>query len=109
MSETKEILEKLIDFRNERDWEQFHNPKDLALALSIESAELLENFLWKDFTQADIEKVKEELADVFAYAYLLAHHYDFDVRQIVLEKISQNAIKYPVNKAKGSAKKYNEL
>jgi NTP pyrophosphatase (non-canonical NTP hydrolase) len=109
MSDIKEITDKLIEFRNERDWEQFHNPKDLALAINIESSELLEEFLWKKSEDAKIEKVKEELADVFAYAFLLADKYDFDVKQIVLDKIKSNGEKYPIEKAKGTAKKYNDL
>jgi|TARA_B110000208_G_scaffold112013_1_gene138089 NTP pyrophosphatase (non-canonical NTP hydrolase) len=109
MSDIKKITDKLIEFRNERDWEQFHNPKDLALAINIESSELLEEFLWKKSEDAKIEKVKEELADVFAYAFLLADKYDFDVKQIVLDKIKSNGEKYPIDKAKGTAKKYNDL
>ena len=104
-----EITEALINFRNERDWEQFHNPKDLALAINIEAAELLELFLWKNAEDADIEKVKEELADVFAFAFLFADKYGFDVKEIILDKIKKNGEKYPVEKAKGTAKKYNEL
>ncbi|MFN0730198.1 nucleotide pyrophosphohydrolase [Polaribacter gochangensis] len=109
MSDIKKITDKLIEFRNERDWEQFHNPKDLALAINIESSELLEEFLWKKSEDAKIEKVKEELADVFAYAFLLADKYAFDVKQIVLDKIKSNGEKYPIDKAKGTAKKYNDL
>ena len=105
----KEIMDVLIKFRNDRDWEQFHNPKDLALAINIESGELLENFLWKDASAANPEKVKEELADVLAYSFLLAHKYDFDIKEILLEKIKKNGEKYPVEKSKGTAKKYNEL
>jgi hypothetical protein len=109
MTDTQEIIQALLKFRNERDWEQFHNPKDLALAVNVEAAELLELFLWKDASEADINKVKEELADVFAYAFLLAEKYNLNVRDIVLDKIKRNAEKYPVDKAKGTAKKYNEL
>ena len=109
MAEIKEIIDALLKFRNERDWEQFHNPKDLALALNVEAGELLEVFLWKKPEEADLEKVKEELADVLAFAFLLAEKYDLDVKTIVLDKIKKNAEKYPVSKAKGSAKKYNEL
>ena len=109
MSEMEEILSALITFRDERDWEQFHNPKDLAIALSIETNELLESFLWKNAEDANIEKVREELADVFAFAFLLADKYKFDVREIVLEKIKKNGEKYSVDKSKGTAKKYNEL
>ncbi|MCR9226173.1 MAG: nucleotide pyrophosphohydrolase [Flavobacteriaceae bacterium] len=109
MNDIEEITNALIKFRNERDWEQFHNPKDLSVALNIEAGELLENFLWKSHNDADREKVKEELADVFAYSFLLAEKYGFDVKQIVLEKIQKNDKKYPVEKSKGTAKKYNEL
>ncbi|OYU83803.1 MAG: nucleotide pyrophosphohydrolase [Flavobacterium sp. BFFFF2] len=109
MKETEEIIKSLLNFRDERDWEQFHNPKDLALAISIESAELLELFLWKNAEEANIEKVKEELADIFSFAFLLAEKYGFDVKEIVLDKIKKNGEKYPVNKSKGTAKKYDEL
>jgi len=109
MTEIKKITEQLIAFRDERDWAQFHNPKDLAVALNIEAGELLEAFLWKNHNEADKEKVKEELADVFAYAFLLADKYGLDVNEIVSEKINKNATKYPVEKAKGTAKKYDEL
>lgn len=109
MSEIKKITEKLIAFRDERDWAQFHNPKDLAIALNIETSELLEIFLWKEHENADKEKVKEELADVFAYAFLLAEKYELNVESIVLSKIEKNASKYPIEKAKGTSKKYNDL
>lgn len=109
MNDIHEITDALIRFRNERDWEQFHNPKDLALAISVEAGELLETFLWKDSKEADIKKVKEELADVFAFAFLLAEKYGLDVKQIVMEKIQANSKKYPVEISKGNAKKYNEL
>lgn len=107
--DTNSIIKKLITFRDERDWGQFHNPKDLALAINVEAGELLELFLWKNSEEANIEKIKEELADVFAYAFLFAEKYKFDVKEIVLEKIKKNAVKYPVEKARGTAKKYNEL
>ena len=109
MDDIKEITGILLKFRDERDWAQFHTAKDLALALNIEAGELLEAFLWKSSEQADIGQVKEELADVFAFAFLLAEKYDLDVKQIVLEKMEQNALKYPVGKARGVAKKYTEL
>lgn len=109
MNDIQIITEALVEFRNERDWEQFHNPKDLALAISIESAELLELFLWKKAEDANAEKVKEELADIFSFAFLLAEKYGFDVKEIVLDKIKTNGEKYPVDKAKGTSKKYDEL
>jgi len=105
----EDIIQALIKFRNERDWEQFHNPKDLVLAINVEAGELLELFLWKNSEEANKEKIKEELADVFAYAFLLADKYGFDIKEIILEKIRKNSEKYPVDKAKGTAKKYNEL
>ena len=109
MSDLEELRTAIVKFTQERDWEQFHNGKDLALALSIEAAELNEAFLWKDASQVNVEKVKEELADIFNYAILIADKYNLDVKQIVLDKLRRNAEKYPVDKAYGSAKKYNEL
>jgi NTP pyrophosphatase (non-canonical NTP hydrolase) len=109
MKDIEEITQELVKFRNERDWEQFHNPKDLALAINIEAGELLEVFLWKNAEDANPEKIKEELADVFAFAFLLADKYKFDVKEIILDKINKNGEKYPIEKAKGTAKKYNEL
>ncbi|KQW99400.1 nucleotide pyrophosphohydrolase [Flavobacterium sp. Root420] len=109
MNDFEQIYEALLKFRNERDWEQFHNPKDLSLAISIEASELLELFLWKKAEEANLEKIKDELADVFSFAFLLADKYKLDVKEIILEKIVKNAQKYPVDKAKGNAKKYNEL
>ena len=109
MTEIEEITKTLLEFRNERDWAQFHNSKDLALAINVEASELLELFLWKKPEDANKDKIKEELADVFAFAFLLAEKYGFDVKDIVLEKIKKNGDKYPVSKAKGTAKKYNEL
>jgi len=109
MSEIADITNKLIEFRDERDWLQFHNPKDIALAISVEAGELLELFLWKQPEEVDQEKIKEELADVFAFAFLLANKYELDIKQIVLNKIKQNGEKYPIDKSKGTAKKYNEL
>ncbi|WOK06896.1 nucleotide pyrophosphohydrolase [Imperialibacter roseus] len=109
MAEIQKIISELIQFRDERDWAQFHNPKDLALAINVEAGELLELFLWKTPENANRNKVKEELADILAYAFLLAEKYEFDVKEIVLEKIKINGQKYPVDKAKGNAKKYNEL
>lgn len=109
MTDIQEITNELLKFRNERDWEQFHNPKDLALAINVEAGELLELFLWKNPQDANIEKVKEELADVLAFSLILAAKYKLDVKQIVLDKIKKNGEKYPVEKAKGTAKKYDEL
>lgn len=109
MNSLEALQKEIRQFTEDRDWDQFHNPKDLALALSIEASELVEVFLWKDADKADKEKVKEELADVLNYALLLADKYDFDVVDIVRQKMERNALKYPVDKAKGIAKKYTEL
>jgi NTP pyrophosphatase (non-canonical NTP hydrolase) len=109
MTDLEELRKAIVEFTQERDWDQFHNGKDLALALSIEAAELNEAFLWKDASEVNVEKVKEELADIVNYAILIADKYNLDVKQIVLDKLRRNAEKYPVEKAYGSAKKYNEL
>lgn len=105
----KDIIESLRKFNQERDWEQFHDGKNLALSLSIEAAELNEAFLWKISENADILKIKEELADVFLCAFMLADKYQLDVKSICMDKLKRNANKYPIEKAKGSAKKYTEL
>lgn len=109
MTDIEELSSKIKQFTQERDWDQFHDGKNLALAISIEANELLEAFLWKDVQDVKVEKVKEELADVFNYCFLMADKYELDIKQIILDKLSQNALKYPVEKAKGSAKKYNEF
>ena len=109
MNDLEELRKAIVKFTQERDWDQFHNGKDLALALSIEASELNEAFLWKDSKDVNVEKVKEELADIFNYAILIADKYNLDIKQIVLDKLRRNAEKYPVEKAYGSAKKYNEL
>lgn len=109
MTEFEEIITELRKFTNDRDWAQFHNSKDLALAINVEAGELLELFLWKNIDEENKERVKEELADVFAFAFLLAYKYNLDVKKIVLDKIEKNRDKYPILKAKGTAKKYNEL
>lgn len=109
MSDIKNLQQQITQFSEERDWDQFHNGKDLAIGLSIEASELLEAFLWKAPEDVNVEKVKEELADVFNYALQIATKYDLDVKQIVEEKLAKNAAKYPVEKAKGIATKYDEL
>ena len=109
MSDIERIQDELRRFNQERDWDQFHNGKDLAIGLSVEASELLECFLWKKPEDANDEKIREELADVLNYAFQMADKYGLDIKEIMLEKIHKNAEKYPVEKAKGSAKKYNEL
>lgn len=112
MNDFKLLIDELGKFRDARNWDQFHNSKDLALAISIEAAELNELFLWKSIEeseQVDKKRLKEELADILAFSLLLAGKHGFDVKEIVLEKIRKNNEKYPVEKSKGTAKKYNEL
>ena len=109
MNDIETIICELRKFTQERDWDQFHNGKDLAIGLSIEASELLECFLWKKPEDAPIDKIREELADVLNFAFQMADKYNLDIKEIMLEKIQRNARKYPVEKAKGSAKKYDEL
>lgn len=103
----KEILKKILAFRNERDWEQFHTPENLAKSISIESAELLEHFQWGD--SIDVDEVKKELADVLMYALLMAHAIDADVEEIILDKLKDNAMKYPAEKVKGTSGKHTKV
>ena len=104
-SDIELIMKEIVRFTEDRDWDQFHNGKDLALALSIEASELNEAFLWKKPEEVNIEKVKEELADIMNYAFLIAHKYDMDIKEIILNKLKRNGEKYPVNKAKGECQK----
>lgn len=108
----EQLVRDIIVFRNERDWKQYHNPKDLALSLSLEASELLEIFQWKTSEEAVRTKrmeIEEELADVLIYAMTMAHDLEIDIESAIRSKIAKNAIKYPVHKAKGSAQKYTEL
>ena len=112
MSDFQTVVNELVRFRDDRQWSQFHNSKNLALAISIEAAELNELFLWKEGAAAeevDQARLKEELADILSFCFLLAHKHKLDVKEIVLDKIRINETKYPVEKARGTAKKYNEL
>lgn len=103
----EEVIKRIIKFRDDRDWKQFHTPENIAKSISIEAAELLENFQWN--SNYDKEAVVEELADIMIYCILLADVLDVDIAEIINEKISKNEAKYPVNKSKGSSKKYTEL
>lgn len=109
MSDINQILGELRRFNEERDWDQFHNGKDLAIAISLEASELLECFLWKSPEEAKLERIREELADVLSYAFQMADKYNLDIKEIMLDKLRKNAEKYPADKARGTAKKYNEL
>ena len=95
-------------FTDDRDWDQFHTPANLAKSISIEANELLECFQWSD-TEYDLEHVKEELADVIVYSQNMLDKLGLDVDEIVMSKMTKNEAKYPVEKAKGSSAKYDEL
>lgn len=108
----KETIEQVLKFRDDRNWKQFHNPKDLAISINLEAAELLEVFQWSASDvecNSKIDKIKEELADVLNYCILMADICGLDMDEIVQEKIKRNNEKYPVDKAKDCAKKYDEL
>ena len=115
MSQIKELTEKIKKFRDERDWTQFHNHKDMALSLVLEAAEVLEHFQWKKPEEVDRHAVNckaeiaEELADVAMYLFELADNLKVDLPQAIEEKLIKNAQKYPVEKAKGTARKYTEF
>ncbi len=112
MNDIETITKRIVEFRNERNWAQFHNPKDLAVALSIEAAELNEIFLWKSPAEVEVvtrERVAEELADVLVYAFFIAEKYGFDVKDIIMKKMEKNAAKYPVEKSRNLATKYTDL
>ncbi len=113
MDISKETIDYVLSFSEERDWKQYHNPKDLALSLSLEAAELLELFQWLDSDEAvkkNRDKMREELADIIVYALDFAEALDFDdLNSLIMDKMKKNAEKYPVSKAKGSNKKYTEL
>ena len=108
----QENINQVLNFRDDRNWKQFQNPKDLALSISVEAAELLEVFQWSGYDtvcESKQDKIREELADVLNYCILMADVCGLDMDEIVQEKIKNNNAKYPVDKAKNSAKKYDEL
>ena len=108
----KHLQQKIIEFRDARNWKQFHTPKDLAISLSLEAGELLENFQWKSSEEAvktNLENIKDEIADVVIYALLLSHELGIDVEKAVIDKINKNEQKYPIEKSFGTKKKYTEL
>ena len=114
MNELEQLKEKLLAFRDARDWKQFHSPKNLAEGLSIEAAELLENFLWKttdqsyDLSDTELARVKDEASDIFTFLMYLCHELKIDLYAETNRKIDENAKKYPVDKAKGNCLKYTE-
>lgn len=107
MNELKFLMDKVIQFRDDRDWQQFHNPKDLALSLSLEASELLELFQGKTSDEAvekNLVKMKDELADIITYTILFAYATDIDIKEAVMQKLSKNAMKYPIDKSLGVIK-----
>lgn len=115
MTEIENLLERIRKFAEERDWEQFHSPKNVSMALAVEAAELLEHFQWlteDESRNLDADKkqlVAEEVADVFLYVLRICDEMDIDLVKVANQKIDKNALKYPVEKAKGNSKKYTEL
>lgn len=111
---TESLLAKIRAFRDERDWAQFHNPKDMAIAISLEAGELLEHFLWKDSGEVEArvvshrESISEEIADIAIYLTELADNLGIDLAAAMEAKLEKNAAKYPVEKARGSSAKYTE-
>lgn len=105
-------ISKILKFRDDRNWKQFHNPKDMAISISIEAAELLENFQWSGAetdAKTKIENIKEELADVMIYCIMMADTLNVDMDEIIKDKLLKNESKYQVDKAYGNSKKYSEL
>ncbi len=115
MDSIERLTKKIVKFRNDRDWKQFHNPKDLALSLVLESIEVLEHFQWKNgidlenYVNKNKDSISEELADVLYWVLLMSHDLDINIDKALENKLKLNNKKYPVEKSKGSAKKYNEL
>jgi NTP pyrophosphatase (non-canonical NTP hydrolase) len=103
----RKTIDKIIKFRDDRDWKQFHTPENLAKSILIEAGELLEEFQWQS-KEKNMGNLKAELADVLIYCILLADHYKLDLENIIQEKLLENEKKYPVNLVKGKSKKYSE-
>lgn len=108
MNELQEILSQLIEFRDDRNWKQFHTPSNLVKSISIEANELLENYQWGD-EHANIKNIKEEVADIFGYLLLYCYEMNIDLIQVSKQKIELNKKKYPINKSYGSSKKYDQF
>lgn len=111
----EDVRRRVLEFRRQRNWEQFHDPKNLAEGLAIEAAELLENFLWKtteesrSVSEEDRERIADEMADIFVFLLYLAEEFHIDLPEATAKKIEKNAQKYPIEKSRGSRKKYREL
>ena len=115
MNQFKALTNKIKDFRDARDWKQFHNPKDCAISLSLEAGEVLEHFQWKskeeivDYVKKNKKEIGKELADVLYWVLLMSHDLDIDIEKISEIKLKENAKKYPIKKARGKHTKYNKL
>lgn len=115
MSDIKKLTELVLAFREARDWKQFHNPKDMALSLVLEAAEVMEHFQWKNTEEVDEyikvakDDIEEELADVLNWILLISHDLDIDIKLALEKKIEKNEAKYPVEKSRGRHTKYNKL
>jgi NTP pyrophosphatase (non-canonical NTP hydrolase) len=115
ISEVKEIIEKIKNFRDERDWMQFHDPKNMSISITIEAAELLEHFQWKTkeevikYVEENKEEIQDEIADIALYLFELADNLEIDLLNAMEKKLEKNKNKYPVEKAKGKHTKYNKL
>ena len=115
MNDIKKLTEMVIKFRDERDWKQFHNPKDLALSIVLEASEVLERFQWKNpeeiskYLKNNKSEVADELADVVKYLIIMCHDLNIDIEKAVVTKMKKDAKKYPVHKSKGNHKKYSEF
>jgi len=115
MKTINELTEKIVTFRDLRDWKQFHNPKDMALSLMLEAGEVMEHFQWKDISEMDeyiktnSDDIGEELADVLYWVLLMSHDLKIDIFQSLQKKLKKNELKYPVDKSKGKHSKYNQL
>ncbi|RKY87515.1 nucleotide pyrophosphohydrolase [Candidatus Bathyarchaeota archaeon] len=115
MEKLDELVRRIINFRDARDWKQFHNPKDVAVSLCLEAAELLEHFQWKnkdeieEYVKNNKEEIGEELADLLYWVLLMSHDLEINILDALDKKILKNEAKYPVEKAKGRHTKYNKL
>lgn len=115
MENLNDLIKKIVEFRDARDWRQFHNPKDVAISLLLEAAEVLEHFQWKnekemsDYVKSCKDEIGEELADVLYWVLLMSRDLDIDIVEALEDKLEKNDKKYPVEKAKGKHTKYNKL
>lgn len=115
MSDIKELTEKIKKFRDERDWKQFHNAKDVSLSLVLEATEVMEHFQWKnrkeidEYLKSHKDDVAEELADVLYWVLLMSSDLEVDIKEALEAKIEKNKKKYPINKARGKHTKYDQL